>query len=172
MGSIPDLGKCHRATKPVCHNYWAHRLQLLEPKHPRARAPQQKKPLQREVHAPQLESRPCSLQLEKCPCSNKDPAEPKLKSVNKIMKKQMSEPALACALYKTGRRWDLVHALHVANTSLRPLSGDSGQGCSSLPKSPPGWLLGKPSGLPRSRGRLPRLNHRVLLSEHTTSDQD
>lgn len=71
----------------------------------------------------------------------------------------MSESALARALYKTGRRLDLVHGLHVANPWLRPLSGDSGQGCSLLPKPPPGQLLGKPSVLPRSRGHLPYLNH-------------
>ena len=53
----------HGATKPVGHsywacaqepgspNYWAHVLQLLEPVSPRARAPQQEKPLQSEARA-------------------------------------------------------------------------------------------------------------------------
>ena len=35
MGSSPGLGKSHtpRATKPMCHNYWAHVPQLLKPAH-------------------------------------------------------------------------------------------------------------------------------------------
>ena len=55
---------CRRATKPMRHNYGAHaqdcELQLLSPcattteAHvPRARAPQQEKPLRREARAPQ-----------------------------------------------------------------------------------------------------------------------
>ena len=70
----------HGATTPVCHNYWALALepvkcnywanepQLLKPAHPattEACAVQQEKPLQWEVSAPQRESSPCSLQLEK-----------------------------------------------------------------------------------------------------------
>ena len=65
------------ATKPVCHNYWAHALepgnrncrahiwQLLKPACPRAHATQQEKLLQWEAHVPQLESSPWSQQLEK-----------------------------------------------------------------------------------------------------------
>ena len=45
---------CLGATKPVSHNYWAHEPQLLKPVHPRARAPQQEKSLQREAPMPQL----------------------------------------------------------------------------------------------------------------------
>ena len=56
---------CSRATKPMCHNYWAcaletgHsnywvlELQLLKPKHPRAYAPQPEKSPQWKVHASQ-----------------------------------------------------------------------------------------------------------------------
>ena len=51
---------CHRATKPVSHNYWACEPQLLSPHAttteacaPRTRAPQQQKPPQWEAHAPQ-----------------------------------------------------------------------------------------------------------------------
>ena len=51
---------CLEATKPVCHNYWAHVLQLLKPTCPGAYAPQEK-PLQWEARAPQLESSPRSL---------------------------------------------------------------------------------------------------------------
>ena len=31
---------CHGATKPLCHNYWAHAPQLLKPVRSRARVPQ------------------------------------------------------------------------------------------------------------------------------------
>ena len=62
---------CHRATKPMYHNYWApslraHKLKLLSPSPTttEAHASQQGKPLQWEVHALQLESNPDLLQLE------------------------------------------------------------------------------------------------------------
>ena len=48
---------CRGATKPVGHNYWAYTLESTSHKYwarmPRARAPQQEKPLQWEAHAPQ-----------------------------------------------------------------------------------------------------------------------
>ena len=47
----------HRGAGPICNNY--------EPACPRAHAPQQEKPPQWEVWAPQPESSPHSLQLEK-----------------------------------------------------------------------------------------------------------
>ena len=60
---------CHSfwayALEPGSHNCWAHVKQLLKPSCPRACALQQEKPLQWEAGAPQLESSPCSLQLEK-----------------------------------------------------------------------------------------------------------
>ena len=59
-GSIPGLGGSH-----VSWSSWAHVPQLLKPECPTAWAPQQEKPLIWEAHAPQLESDPCSLQLEK-----------------------------------------------------------------------------------------------------------
>ena len=49
---LQEDSTCHRASKPVCHNYWDHALQ------------QEKWP-QWEAHAPQLETRPHFLQLEK-----------------------------------------------------------------------------------------------------------
>ena len=52
---------------------------------PRAHALQQEKPLQREAHAPQLESSPRSPKLEKSPLSNEDPEQPK---INKYKKKK------------------------------------------------------------------------------------
>ena len=56
---------CHRVAKPESHNCWAHPPQRLKPKRPRACILQQKKPLRWEACAPQLESCPHSLQLEK-----------------------------------------------------------------------------------------------------------
>ena len=73
--SVWEASTHHGATKPMSHNYWACALepgshdywasvsQLLKPSHPRACAPQQEKPLQWEIGAPQLESSPCLLQL-------------------------------------------------------------------------------------------------------------
>ena len=49
---------------------------------PRACAPQQEKPRQWEAHTPQREGSSSSLQLEKGPCSNKDPAQ-STKLINK-----------------------------------------------------------------------------------------
>ena len=54
---------CLRATKSTRHNYWA---QALEPLF-------WTKPLQWEAHIPQLESSPCSLQLEKAPKQQQRP---------------------------------------------------------------------------------------------------
>ena len=73
MGSIPDPGRSHVPRKEahgpqlpsLCSRAWE--PQLLEPKCPRARAPQQEKLLQWEAHAPQLENRPCN---------NGDPTQP------------------------------------------------------------------------------------------------
>ena len=47
--SVPGLGRCHRATKPVCHNYCAHAPQLLKPEGATAHAPQLKKLLRGEA---------------------------------------------------------------------------------------------------------------------------
>ena len=58
MGLSPGLGStCFRATNPKSSNYRSPGS--------RARARQQEKPLQWEVHTTQLESSPHSLQLEK-----------------------------------------------------------------------------------------------------------
>ena len=57
MDLISGWEKFHilQATTPVYHNYGTHKLYLSKPMHPRARAPQQEKPLQWEAHTPQLE---------------------------------------------------------------------------------------------------------------------
>ena len=56
---------CRGATKPASHNYWAREPQLLSPRAttteahvPRARVPQQEKPLQWEARAPQVRVAP------------------------------------------------------------------------------------------------------------------
>ena len=78
---IPSLiwegSTCHRATKPVhhnyracflelrSHNYWAPMLQLPKAEGPRAHALQQKKPQQWEARAPQQKRSLQLLQLGK-----------------------------------------------------------------------------------------------------------
>ena len=71
--------------------------QLLKLSGPRAHALQQRKPLQREAHASQLESSPHLPQLEKNPHSNEDPAQQKKKkkrvlhNVCKVKKDQFAK---------------------------------------------------------------------------------
>ena len=76
-GSIPSPGGSHmpRATKPVCHhywahtlelerhNYWAHALQLLKPKCPELVSTTREATAMRNPHTAMKKS-PCSLQLE------------------------------------------------------------------------------------------------------------
>ena len=92
---VQEDSTCCGATKPVHHSYWfcaleprnhnyqAHELQLLKPSCPGARVSQEK-PQKWEAWAPQLESSPHSLQLEKSPCSNEDLAQP---NINKYILK-------------------------------------------------------------------------------------
>ena len=72
---------CHRATKPMHHDYWAcfraRQPQLLKPFCPRAHAPQQEKPQKWEIF---------SLKLEKSLDSSKDPAELKINKYNYFLK--------------------------------------------------------------------------------------
>ena len=86
MGSISGLGSstCHVATKPMCHNYWAH-TQVFEPQLLSLRArttkacmPQACAPTTREARTWQLESSLYSLQLEKPLQSYKDFIQPKI----------------------------------------------------------------------------------------------
>ena len=70
-----ELNQCTTATEPVVYLGTT----TTEPPSPRARALQQEKPLRWEACAPQLESRPCLLHLEKSSHSNKDPAQSKIK---------------------------------------------------------------------------------------------
>ena len=84
-GSIPNLDpKCHGATKPGGHNYWACALELWSCNYWSlgAHALQQEKQLQREALIPQR--RGALDHLEKSPCSNEDPTQPKIsKQTNK-----------------------------------------------------------------------------------------
>ena len=79
-GSIPALGRSQGiegATKPAHRNYWSSNL--------RVRAPQQEKPLQWEARVPQQVSNPRSPQPEKRLHSSGEPAQPKVKYINKII---------------------------------------------------------------------------------------
>ena len=61
-------------TENMCHSYWASAMEpMLCKKKKKTRG--REKPLQWE--ASQLESSPCSLQIEKSRSSSKDPANPK-----------------------------------------------------------------------------------------------
>ena len=94
---IQEDPTCGRATKPMCHNYWAcapepenHNYwvcsrQLLKLAPPRACAPQQE---QWEAYVPQLDSSPGSPPLEKSPRSNKDPTKTKINKQHCLKKKK------------------------------------------------------------------------------------
>ena len=89
---IQEDPTCHRATKPVCHNYWAYALepgshnywahtpQLLKLMAQNPCSATREATTLRSPHTA-TESRTRSLQLEKTPHSNKDPAQP----INKII---------------------------------------------------------------------------------------
>ena len=78
---------CHRATKPVCHNYWSPHTTTTEACMPRAGALQQEKPLQWEACALQRRVAPARHNLRKPTHSNKDPTQPKIlkNKINKII---------------------------------------------------------------------------------------
>ena len=70
---------CCKATKPMRHNYWAHVQQVLKLTHPRDCAPQQEKPPRWEACTLQLQSSPAHNNWRKPTCSNKQPAQSKIK---------------------------------------------------------------------------------------------
>ena len=129
---------CYRETKPMRYNYWAHVPQLLKPVHPRAHAMRslQEKPLQWEACAPQLESRPCSLQLEKSMCSSEDPAQPKIHLKNYFFKR---------AQKKKKEKITLLLSIWYKDISSFEVSGDSSR--QSWKTSPRLGLGLKPTGL-------------------------
>ena len=63
-----QLKLCATTTEPVL---WSPGAATTEACVPRARGPQQEKPLEGGAHAPQLESRPCSPQPEKAHATTK-----------------------------------------------------------------------------------------------------
>ena len=86
MGRFHMLGTwgdsiCCRATKSVCHNYWAHALEPTHcsygSPHPTARAPQQEAVAMRS-QCTAMREWPRLPQPEKRPQSNEDPAQPKI----------------------------------------------------------------------------------------------
>ena len=87
--AIPDLERCHRATKPVCHKYWACALEPRSHNDWATEAYVLYSPWSaiREATAMRslctaMNSSPHSLQLEKSPHSSEDLAQPK---INKII---------------------------------------------------------------------------------------
>ena len=84
-GKIPhaaeQINPCATTTEPVLQSP---EPQLLKPTHPRACSVQGEKPPWWEAHSPQLESSPCSWQLEKSLHSGEDPAQPKINKIIKI----------------------------------------------------------------------------------------
>ena len=85
-GKIPhaseQLSPCATTTEPGKPHYWAQVLQLLNPEHPRARAPQREKPRQWEACTLQLERWAPIPVMRESPCSHEDPAQPKLNQFN------------------------------------------------------------------------------------------
>ena len=153
---VRSLGRedpmCHRATKPVCHdywacalepwshNYWAHVLQPLKPTCPRSHAPQQEKLLQREVHATQVESSPRSLQLEKSPCSNEDSAQTKINKQKCILKTGCFKRTASKHVYYQG--WNrLLAQVGCMRQALGPgaLGGPGGSGWGGWWEGGSGW---------------------------------
>ena len=65
--------------EPVSHNYWSPRATTIEAHVPRARAPQQEKPLQWQARAPQWRVAPARCNKRKPARSNEDPMQPKIK---------------------------------------------------------------------------------------------
>ena len=69
----------HRGSQRVRHDWATEHASMhacmhaaaTELMHPRAHVPQQEKPLQWKARTPQLESSPCSLQLERAPAATK-----------------------------------------------------------------------------------------------------
>ena len=97
---------CFRATKPMCHNYWACTLEPVShsywnPPVPEPCAPQQEKPLQWEAHVPQLGSKPRVPQLRKAPAATKT-QQPK----PKIKKLKCKKKDNAMNRKDTVKRWD------------------------------------------------------------------
>ena len=84
--AIRHLSPCTTTAEPALYRVWE--LQLWKWVHPRARAPQQEKPLRWEACTLQLERSSHSLQLERSQCSNKDPAQLKMNKQIKLLKKK------------------------------------------------------------------------------------
>ena len=152
----------YRETKPVRYNYWAHVPELLKPVHPRAHAMRslQEKPLHWEACAPQLESRPCSLQLEKSVCSDEEPAQPKINTKNYFLKRAQKKKKK-----KRKKEITLLMSIWYKDISSVEVSGDS----SRQPwKTSPRLGLGlKPTGLiPKGssvKGRVCQVHWDALL---------
>ena len=65
--------------EPASHNYWSPCAATTEACPPRAHAPQQREATSMRSRCTATKSSPRSPQLEKSPCSNEDPIQPKYK---------------------------------------------------------------------------------------------
>lgn len=98
--------------------------------HPRACAPQQKKPPRWETCAPQLERNPCWTQLEKSPHSNQDSAQPKIKWFVEVAlhRRYVSYPFmnifnhLFISIWTCFRLWGIVNTTFYCTAQNSPLS--------------------------------------------------
>ena len=102
---------CHRATKPVHHNYWACALEPASHNYwsprdttteacvPRARAPRQNKPPQWEARAPQRRVTPTRRNQRKPVCSNEDPTQPKINTYIHKKKNYLEVPEIKVIWY-------------------------------------------------------------------------
>ena len=87
-----QLSPCSATLQPGSQNYRAHILELPKPSCPASCHLQHEKPPWWEVCAPQLESSPCSPQLEKARKAVKTSAQPK---VNRYMKIKNNKKGIA-----------------------------------------------------------------------------
>ena len=89
---------CCGATKPVCHSCWACALEPAShnywDREPRARAPQQEKPLEWEAHAPQRRVAAAHHKYRKPTRSNEDPTQPKINKIKSLKKNNIFEAIL------------------------------------------------------------------------------
>ena len=85
---IQEDPTCHRATKPKSHSYGAHGCNHGSPG-VLGRCSTPKEATAMRSLGTKLESSPCSLQLEKSPHSNEDPAQPKIHTyIKSLLKNQ------------------------------------------------------------------------------------
>ena len=168
---------CYGETRPSHHsywacaldpgscNYWAHGPQLLKPTCPRAHTLQQEKPPQRKARKAQLECSPRSLQLERSPCSNEDPAQPKIKQINKTIKRKKSYNMFSIILRTKSKYLNEApsHPSRPGQPYWVLLCAQSPLAHPSFP-SPPGWVHTPISSIGSQRLSSTRSHHHPSFS--------